>query len=364
MNTKKKINALLLSAVMLTMLFAGCSQTASPPTTSNTPAPSSTQPSSEQTQPSQSSEPTTTPSTSPTTDEQPAGEASVVYMTTDISSEGLMAIYEALGREATGNVAVKVHTGEPGGKNFLQPEFMAPLVQAVNGTFVESNTAYGGQRASTAMHYQVAEDHGFNDVAPMVILDEEDSMPIPMPEGAHFAENLVGARLADFDFLIALSHFKGHAIGGYGGTIKNMSIGIASTTGKNRIHTAGNNDDQWMGGDQDDFLESMAEATLAVENYFGAENVLYINVMNRMSVDCDCSGAMAAEPEVHDIGILASFDPVALDQACIDLIYAVEDSSAESLIQRIESRNGAYVLDHGAKIGLGSQIYEIVSIDE
>lgn len=292
------------------------------------------------------------------------GDKPIVYFTSDLTSDGLMAVYEALGREATGSVAVKVHTGEPGGQNFLRPDFMAPLVQSVNGTFVESNTAYGGQRASTAMHYQVALDHGFNDVAPVVILDEADSMAIPTREGSHFAENLVSARLAEFDFLIALSHFKGHAIGGYGGAIKNMSIGIASTAGKNRIHTAGSSDSQWMGGDQDEFLESMAEATLAVVDHFGAENVLYINVMNRMSVDCDCSGAMAAEPEIHDIGILASFDPVALDKACIDLIYAVDDSTSASLIARIESRNGAYVLDHGAAIGLGSLEYDLVSIDE
>jgi len=285
-------------------------------------------------------------------------------MTMDISSAGLMAIYEALGGEPTGNVAVKVHTGEPGGENFLRPEFMKELVQTVNGTIVESNTAYGGQRASTAMHYQVAKDHGFNDIAPVVILDEEDSMALPIPNYTHFEENLVGARLADFDFLISLAHFKGHAIGGYGGALKNMSIGIASTAGKNRIHTAGASDAQWMGGGQDEFLESMAEATLSVVEYFGEENVLYINVMNRMSVDCDCSGAMAAEPEIHDIGILASFDPVALDQACIDLIYAVDDGTADSLIERIEGRNGTHVLEHGEAIGLGSRTYELMSIDE
>lgn len=293
-----------------------------------------------------------------------ASAPSVVYFTSDLTSDGLMAIYEALGREATGHVAVKVHTGEPGGQYFLQPDFMAPLVQAVNGTFVESNTAYGGQRASTAMHYQVAADHGFNDVAPVVILDEEDSLPLPMRDGSHFSENLVGARLAEFDFLIALSHFKGHAMGGYGGAIKNMSIGIASTAGKNRMHTAGASDTQWMGGSQDDFLESMAEAALAVVDSFGAENVLYINVMNNMSVDCDCSGATAAAPEIHDIGILASFDPVALDRACIDLIYAADDSESASLKARIESRNGTHVLDHGAAIGLGNLDYALVSIDD
>lgn len=309
---------------------------------------------------------TSAPAPSPEEDEpsEPAsgsGEAASVYMTTDISSEGLMAIYEALGGEPSGNVAVKIHTGEPGGQNFLRPEFMQELVQSVDGTIVESNTAYGGARASTAMHYQVAEDHGFTAIAPVVILDEEDSMALPIPNHTHFEENLVGARLADFDFLITLSHFKGHAIGGYGGALKNMSIGIASTAGKNRIHTHGTSDSQWMGGDQDKFLEFMAEATMSVVEYFEG-NVLYINVMNRMSVDCDCSGGMAAEPEVHDIGILASFDPVALDRACIDLLYAVDDGTADSLIARIEGRNGTHVLTHGEKIGLGSQLYELVSI--
>lgn len=310
---------------------------------------------------------TQTPAVSPNPPATPAldtGDPATVYMTTDISSEGLMAIYEALGGEPTGNVAVKIHTGEPGGQNFLRPEFMQALVQSVDGTIVESNTAYGGQRASTAMHYQIAEDHGFTAIAPVVILDEEGSIALPIPNATHFEENLVGAHLADFDFLICLSHFKGHAIVGYGGALKNMSIGIASTAGKNRIHTAGANDDQWMGGDQDEFLESMAEATLSVTEYFGEGNVLYINVMNRMNVDCDCSGAMAAEPEVHDIGILASFDPVALDQACIDFIYPVDDGTADSLIARIEGRNGIHVLEHGEVIGLGSRTYEIVSIDD
>lgn len=285
-----------------------------------------------------------------------------VYMTAEISPEGLMAVYEALDTEITGNVAVKVHTGEPGGQNFLRPEFMRELVQAVNGTIVESNTAYGGQRASTDMHYQVAEDHGFTAIAPFVVLDETASMALPIRNATHFDENLVGARLADFDYLVTLSHFKGHAMGGYGGALKNMSIGIASAEGKNLIHTAGESNTSIMGGEQDYFLESMAEATLSVVDYFEG-NVLYINVMNRMSVDCDCSGASAAEPEVHDIGILASYDPVALDQACIDLIYKVEDGTADSLIERIESRNGIHTIEHAEAIGLGSREYQLVNMD-
>lgn len=371
----KKFIALLLSVTMMSLLFAGCGQAAQ--TSADVPSQSSEMTANEDlttenlaTEDSTMEDTTTEDTISPAESEasgaesQAADGSSVVYMTTDISPEGLMAIYEALGGEATGNVAVKIHTGEPGGQNFLRPEFMQELVQMVDGTIVESNTAYGGQRASTAMHYQVAEDHGFTDIAPVVILDEEDSMALPIPNGTHFEENLVGAQLAEFDFLITLSHFKGHAIGGYGGALKNMSIGIASTAGKNRIHTAGSSDTQWMGGSQDDFLESMAEATLSVVEFFGEGNVLYINVMNKMSVDCDCSGGMAAEPEVHDMGILASFDPVALDQACIDLLYAVEDGTADSLIARIESRNGIHVLEHGETIGLGNRTYDLVNIDD
>lgn len=362
---KKKHTALLLSTMLATLLLVGCGQAAQTPTESNAPVQSS-----EAAVPvagEAPNEPETTsetiPEMTPEVSNETTSSASTVYFTADISPEGLMAVYEALGGEPTGKVAVKVHTGEPGGQNFLRPEFMQELVQTVNGTIVESNTAYGGQRASTVMHYQVAKDHGFNDIADVVILDEEGSMALPVPNYTHFSENLVGARLEEFDSLISLAHFKGHAIGGYGGALKNMSIGIASAAGKNRIHTAGASDEQWMGGGQDEFLESMAEATLSVVNYFDG-NVMYINVMNRMSVDCDCSGAMAAEPEVHDIGILASFDPVALDQACIDLIYAVDDGSADSLIGRIESRNGTHVLTHAAQIGLGSQNYELVDIDD
>lgn len=360
---KKKLSVLV-TTVLCISLFAGCSSapsgssvSSSASASASTPSQSVSEPPAESTEEAPEEKSAAAPVNASTSGEKPT-----VLMTSDISPEGLMAIYEALGAEATGNVAVKVHTGEPGGQNFLRPEFMQELVQTVNGTIIESNTAYGGQRASTAMHYQVAEDHGFSAIAPFVVLDETDSMALSIRNGTHFEENLVGARLADFNYLVTLSHFKGHGIGGYGGALKNMSIGIASTAGKNRIHTAGADDTQWMGGEQDDFLESMAEATQSVVDYFDG-NVLYINVMNRMSVDCDCSGAMAAEPEVHDIGILASLDPVALDQACIDLIYQVDDGTADSLIERIESRNGIHVLEHGAAIGLGSREYELVSID-
>jgi len=289
------------------------------------------------------------------------GGAPVVYMTTDISSEGLMAVYEALGRTAEGeNVAVKISTGEPGGNHFLSPDLIKELVQTVDGTIVESNTAYGGQRASTAMHYQVAEDHGFTAIAPVVIMDEETTMSIPVNGGTHLTEDVVGARFADFDFHVVLSHFKGHAMGGFGGALKNLSIGYASTSGKNLIHTAGESDSSFMGGSQDAFLESMAEAAKAVVDYNG-ENILYINVMNHLSVDCDCSSNPAA-PTMADIAILASLDPVALDKACVDLVYAAPDG--QDLVERIESRNGSHIFDYAVAIGLGSTEYELVGIDE
>ena len=288
-------------------------------------------------------------------------ESPVVYMTTDISPAGLMAVYEALGREAAGeNVAVKISTGETG-SNYLRPELIGEFVQAVNGTIVECNTAYGGQRASTAMHYQLAEDHGYTAIANVDIMDENGSMTLPVEGGTVISENYVGANLANYDFLVVLSHFKGHAMAGFGGAIKNLSIGCASSEGKAWIHSGGTGGSMW-GGEQDAFLEAMAEAAKSVVDYFGnGERALYINVMNRLSVDCDCDGS-PAEPDMHDIGILASTDPVALDQACIDLVYAAEDSA--SLVQRIESRNGLHTLEHTQDIGFGSREYTLVNIDE
>ena len=288
-------------------------------------------------------------------------EAPVVYMTADISPAGLMAVYEALGREAAGeNVAVKISTGETG-SNYLRPELIGEFLQAVDGTIVECNTAYGGQRASTAMHYQLAEDHGYTAIADVDIMDENGSMTLNVEGGTVLTENYVGANLANYDFLVVLSHFKGHSMAGFGGAIKNLSIGCASSEGKAWIHSGGTGGNMW-GGDQDAFLEAMAEAAKSVVDYFGnGERALYINVMNRLSVDCDCDGS-PAEPDMHDIGILASTDPVALDQACIDLVYAAEDSA--SLIQRIESRNGLHTLEHTQEIGFGSREYTLVNIDE
>lgn len=283
----------------------------------------------------------------------------VVYMTQEITPEGLMAVYQALQWEPQGRVAVKLSTGEPPASNYLRPELIAGLVQSLDGTIVECNTAYGGSRAETAMHYQVAEDHGFTAIADFQILDEEGSMTLPVQGGTRLSENYVGADFDDYDSYLVLSHFKGHSMAGYGGAIKNISIGLGSSEGKAWIHSAGSSRTNPWGGDQDAFLESMAEAGKSVSDYLG-DQIVYINVMNRLSVDCDCDGN-PAEPDMHDIGILASTDPVALDQACIDLVYSAEDG--QSLVNRIESRNGLHTLEHAQQIGLGSRSYELVSID-
>ena len=283
----------------------------------------------------------------------------VVYMTQEITPEGLMAVYQALQWEPQGRVAVKLSTGEPPAINYLRPELIAGLVQSLDGTIVECNTAYGGSRAETAMHYQVAEDHGFTAIADFQILDEEGSMTLPVQGGTRLSENYVGAAFEDYDSYLVLSHFKGHSMAGYGGAIKNISIGLGSSEGKVWIHSAGSSRTNPWGGDQDAFLESMAEAGKSVSDYLGNQ-IVYINVMNRLSVDCDCDGNLA-EPDMHDIGILAFTDPVALDQACIDLVYGAEDG--QSLVNRIESRNGLHTLEHAQQIGLGSRSYELVSID-
>ena len=283
----------------------------------------------------------------------------VVYMTREITPEGLMAVYQALQWEPQGRVAVKLSTGEPPASNYLRPELIAGLVQSLDGTIVECNTAYGGSRAETAMHYQVAEDHGFTAIVDFQILDEEGSMTLPVQGGTRLSENYVGAAFDDYDSYLVLSYFKGHSMAGYGGAIKNISIGLGSSEGKAWIHSAGSSRTNPWGGDQDAFLESMAEAGKSVSDYLG-DQIVYINVMNRLSVDCDCDGN-PAEPDMHDIGILASTDPVALDQACIDLVYSAEDG--QSLVNRIESRNGLHTLEHAQQIGLGSRSYELVSID-
>jgi uncharacterized Fe-S center protein len=283
-------------------------------------------------------------------------------MTRDISPEAVMAMYRVLGRELPGKVAVKLSTGEPGGHHFLSPDLIKGLVQSLNGTIVESNTAYGGRRASTALHKQVAKDHGFTAIAPVDILDEEGSISLPYAGGKNITEDLVGSHFTNYDSYLVLSHFKGHAMGGFGGALKNISIGIASSTGKAWIHSGGTSRTNPWGGKQDAFLESMAEASGAVMSYLG-DKIVYINEMNHLSVDCDCS-SNPAPPELDDIGILASLDPVALDRACVDQIYASDTRRSASLRQRIESRNGTRLLDHAEALGLGSQKYELVMVDQ
>ncbi len=299
-----------------------------------------------------------------TSDIQTNSDVPTVYMTSDISPEGLTAVYNALGWTPTGKVAVKLSTGEPPASNYLRPELIKDLVQSVNGTIVECNTAYGGSRSETAMHYQVAKDHGFTDIADFQILDENGSMTLPVEDGSVLKENYVGAAFGDYNCYLVLSHFKGHSMAGYGGAIKNISIGLGSSEGKAWIHSGGTSKTNAWGGKQDAFLEAMAESGKSVSDYLGnGKRIVYVNVMNRLSVDCDCDGN-PAEPDMHDIGILASTDPVALDQACIDLIYAQKDGDGKSLVQRIESRNGLHTLEHAEEIGLGSRHYSLVKIDE
>ena len=286
-----------------------------------------------------------------------------VYMFKEISSENLMKIYNALGRKATGKVAVKISTGEPGGHNYLQPALIKELVQSVNGTIVECNTAYEGDRNDTKNHLKAAADHGFTAIAPVDIMDADGDTPLTVTGGKHLKQDFVGKHYLDYDFTIILSHFKGHAMGGFGGAIKNMSIGIASSAGKCWIHTAGKTKaDIWNNlAEQDDFLESMADAAKSVADH-GGDKILYISVANRLSVDCDCDND-PEEPKMGDIGILASLDPVALDKACTDLVRSSDDPGKADLIERIDSRHGMHTLVHAEAIGLGSQQYELVKLD-
>ena len=295
---------------------------------------------------------------------KPTEGAPVVYFTSDITPDGLVAVYERLGWKPQGKVAVKLSTGEPPASNYLRPELIKDLVQSVNGTIVECNTAYGGSRAQTEMHYQVAKDHGFTDIADFQIQDEKGSMTLTVEGGSVLTENYVGAAFDDYEYYLILSHFKGHAMAGYGGAIKNISIGLSSSEGKSWIHSGGTSKTNPWGGDQDKFLEAMAEAGKSVSDHLGnGERIVYVNVMNRLSIDCDCDGN-PAEPDMHDIGILASTDPVALDQACLDLVYEQKDGDGASLVKRIESKNGLHTLEHAEEIGLGSRTYRLVNIND
>lgn len=284
-----------------------------------------------------------------------------VYLCREITSENLVRIYEALGRKAHGRVAVKVSTGEPGGHNFLQPTLIKDLVQQVRGTIVECNTAYGGGRADTESHLKAAADHGFTAIAAVDIMDAEGEAELPVTGGRHLTRDIVGKNFLDYDFTVILSHFKGHAMGGFGGAIKNMSIGIASSNGKRLIHSAGASTTSWGNPSQEEFLESMAEAAKAVADHCG-DDIVYISVANNLSVDCDCDSS-PADPEMGDIGILASLDPVALDRACTDLVRSSDDHGKIHLIERIDSRHGMHTLDHAEALGMGSQRYELVELD-
>ncbi len=292
---------------------------------------------------------------------------STVYFTKDISSQGLLKIFDALNRELKGKVAIKISTGEPGGHNFLNPKLIAPLVQKLDGTIVENCTAYRGKRFEPSEHWQAIKDHGFMDIAPCDILDEDGEIKIPVTCGTHLhGYNLVGKNLQNYDSMLMLSHFKGHAMGGFGGALKNMSIGVASRNGKAWIHSWGNTespDKLWdYVQNQDAFLESMAEACQSVVAYFKPENMAYINVANNLSIDCDCDNN-PHDPEMADIGIFASLDPVAIDKCCYDQIMNSEDKGKASLVNRMLEKHAIHTVEQAQKLGLGTMEYDLVCID-
>lgn len=294
-------------------------------------------------------------------------EKSKVYFIREITPGNIIKAYEALGKNLEGNVAVKMHSGEQGNQNYLRPEFVQDVIHHVNGTVVECNTAYEGARNSTEKHKKLIEEHEWNKYFPFDLLDAEGpDMELEIPNGKVLKKNYVGKNLANYNALLVLSHFKGHAMGGYGGALKQLSIGCASSHGKTLIHTAGVTDDQKVLfqnlPEQDRFLEAMADAAKSVVDYFKG-NAVYINVMKNISVDCDCD-AHASAPCMQDIGILASLDPVAVDQACLDLIYQSNDPGKDKLIERIESRHGVHTIESAYDLGVGNREYELVQIDE
>lgn len=286
---------------------------------------------------------------------------SKVYFTSHISPEGVLNLYKKLGVELNGNVAVKVHSGEKGNQNFLKPDFWKDIVDYVGGTVVECNTAYEGARNTTERHLQALKDHGWSDFFNVDLLDAEGpDLVLEIPEGKKIKKNYVGKNIEKYDSMLVLSHFKGHPMGGYGGALKQLSIGVASAYGKGHIHGVGDPADFWN-SDHDSFLESMADSAKSVVDFFD-NKIVYINVMKNMSVDCDCC-AVAEDPCMGDIGILASTDPVAIDKACLDLVYKSDDPGKEHLIERIESRNGIHTIDAAVDLGIGSTEYEFIDID-
>lgn len=294
----------------------------------------------------------------------PQKEKAVVYFTRDISSQGLVKVYEALNFNAKGKTGIKISTGEPPKSNYLRPELLKGIVDKTHGTIVEDNTAYGGARADSASHWKVIKEHGFLDIAPVDILDEEGSMALPVKNGRWLKENLVGSHFKNYDSYVVVSHFKGHAMAGFGGALKNISIGFGSAEGKALIHSAGKYHSlqgvNFMELAQDPFLESMAEADESVVNARKG-NIAFVNVLNRLSVDCDCDGN-PAEPDIHDIGILASTDPVAIDQASLDLIAGAPGSG--ELVKRIFMRDGTHTVEAAKDLGVGTKDYVLVDIDK
>lgn len=294
-------------------------------------------------------------------------EKSKVFFTKSITPEGVIRIYDALGIKLKGNVAVKLHSGEQGNQNFIKPEFLRAIIEHVGGTVVECNTAYGGARNSTEKHKKLMKDHGWTEYFDVDIMDAEGpDMILPIKNGERIKENYVGKNLENYESMLVLSHFKGHPMGGYGGALKQLSIGIASSAGKCWIHSVGKTlrqDEVWdVEVNHDEFLEAMAESAGSVTDYFG-DNIVYINIMCNLSVDCDCC-SVAEDPCMDDIGIVAGTDPVAVDKACIDLVYNSDDKGRDHFVERVESRNGTHTIDTAAKLGIGSKEYELISIDK
>lgn len=287
-------------------------------------------------------------------------EKSKVYFTKTITQEKIVEIYKELVIDLPGKVAVKVHSGEKGNPNFLKPEFLKDIIKYVNGTVVECNTAYEGARNTTEKHEKTMEEHGWSKLYNIDIMDSEGQLELPVKNGKYLTTNYVGSHLKNYDSMLVLSHFKGHPMGGFGGSLKNISIGIASSFGKAVIHGAGIPEKIWT-ANHDSFIESMAEAASTITDYFEGK-IAYINIMCNMSVDCDCC-SKAEDPKIKDIGILASLDPVALDQACVDLVYNCKDPGKKDLIERIESRNGILIIETAAKLGIGNREYDLIQID-
>ncbi len=289
-------------------------------------------------------------------------EKAKVYFTREITSENIIKLFELLDKKLPGKVAVKVHSGEKGNQNYLRPLFLKPMVEDVNGTIVECNTAYDGERNTTDKHIKLMEEHEWSKYFDVDIMDSEGDFTLEIPNGKVIKKNYVGNNLKNYDSMLVLSHFKGHPMGGYGGALKQLSIGVASSKGKRYIHCCGHDGsyDDMFHQDQDSFLESMADAASSVVNYFKG-NIAYINVMCNMSVDCDCC-AVAEDPCIKDIGILASTDPVAIDQACIDLVKESNDPGRDHLLERINSRHGTHTIDSAASLGCGTKEYELIEV--